>query len=345
VSSLFDFDRSAERLPVSLITGFLGSGKTTLLNRLLRRPDMADSAVIINEFGEIPLDHLLVEPITGEAIVLSSGCVCCAVRGDLQDALRRLLVQRDRNEVPTFSRVLIETSGLADPAPVVQLFLNNPLLGHDLRLDTVVAMVDGALGATQLLGYPECLKQAAIADRLLVTKTDIAEAMAVEALTQTLRAINPGASIDTVVDGECDPAKLFGAGLFERRDPARWLNDRAYTAAPAPAHDHRHAPGIGSFSLVAEQPLDWLAFHRWLGDLRATHGDRLLRIKGVLNIANEDGPVVIHGVQHIFHPPIALRQWPDGDRRSRLVMIVRDLDRGPIEAGWSGLSAQVHNPP
>jgi G3E family GTPase len=143
MGSLFDRDRSAERLPVSLITGFLGSGKTTLLNRLLQRPEMADSAVIINEFGEVPLDHLLVEAICGEAVVLSSGCVCCAVRGDLQDALRRLLLQRDRGEVPVFARVLIETSGLADPAPVVQLFLNNPLLGHDLRLDTVIATVDG----------------------------------------------------------------------------------------------------------------------------------------------------------------------------------------------------------
>ena len=173
-SSLFDRDRSAERLPVSLITGFLGSGKTTLLNRLLRRPEMADSAVIINEFGEVALDHLLVEPVTGEAVVLASGCLCCAVRGDLQDALRRLLVQRDRGEVPAFSRVLIETSGLADPAPVVQLLLNNPLLGHDLRLDTVVATVDGVGGLGQLEQYAEALKQAAIADRLLVTKTDLA---------------------------------------------------------------------------------------------------------------------------------------------------------------------------
>src|ERR1700732_4594015 len=176
MSSLFDPDRSAERLPVSLITGFLGSGKTTLLNRLVQRPELADSAVIINEFGEIALDHLLVAPVAGETVVLASGCLCCAVRGDLQDTLRRLLVERDRGEVPAFSRVLIETSGLADPAPVVQLFLNNPLLGHDLRLDTVVATVDGVGGFGQIEQYPEALKQVAIADRLLVTKTDLAGA-------------------------------------------------------------------------------------------------------------------------------------------------------------------------
>ena len=328
MSSLFDRDRSAERLPVSLITGFLGSGKTTLLNRLLRRPDMADSAVIINEFGEVPIDHLLVEPVSGEAIVLSSGCICCAVRGDLQNALRRLLVQRDRGEVPPFSRVLIETSGLADPAPVVQLFLNNPLLGQDLRLDAVVTTVDGAGGLGQLQHYPECLKQAAIADRLLVTKTDITAAAEVEALVQTLRSINPGAPIESVTSGEIDPARLFGAGLFERRRPAQWLNDH-----------HHHIAGISTFSLAARQPLDWIAFHRWLGDLRASHGDRLLRVKGLLNVADEEGPVVIHGVQHIFHPPVALDRWPDDDRTSRLVMIVRGLDREEIEAGWLSLSA------
>jgi len=256
MSSLFDRDRSAERLPVSLITGFLGSGKTTLLNRLLRRPDMADSAVIINEFGEVPIDHLLVEPISGEAVVLSSGCLCCAVRGDLQNALRRLLVQRDRGEVPPFSRVLIETSGLADPAPVVQLFLNNPLLGHDLRLDTVVTMVDGAGGLGQLQHYPECLKQAAIADRLLVTKTDITAAAEVDALVQTLRSINPGAVIEAVIGGEIDPARLFGAGLFHQRQLAQWLDGRADADAQALDHGHRHAQEISTFSLVARQPLD-----------------------------------------------------------------------------------------
>jgi len=170
MSSLFDPDRSAERLPVSLITGFLGSGKTTLLNRLVQRPELADSLVIINEFGEIALDHLLVAPVEGETIVLASGCLCCAVRGDLQDTLSRLLVERDRGEIPEFQRVLIETSGLADPAPVAQLFLNNPLLGSYLRLDAIVATIDAAAGAASFDRHWEARKQAAVADRLLITK-------------------------------------------------------------------------------------------------------------------------------------------------------------------------------
>src|SRR5260221_3056277 len=190
MSSLFDPDRSAERLPVSLITGFLGSGKTTLLNRLVQRPEMADSAVVINEFGEVALDHLLVAPVSGEAVVLASGCLCCAVRGDLQETLRGLLIERDRGSVPPFARMMIETSGLADPAPVVQLFLNNPLLGHYLRLDAIVATVDAINGGAALPCHWEAQKQAVIADRLLVTKGDIATAAQIEALTTRLKSLN-----------------------------------------------------------------------------------------------------------------------------------------------------------
>jgi G3E family GTPase len=205
MSSLFDPDRSAERLPVSLITGFLGSGKTTLLNRLVQRPELADSAVIINEFGEVALDHLLVAPVEGETVVLARGCLCCAVRGDLQDTLRRLLLERERGEVPAFTRILIETSGLADPAPVAQLLLNNPLLGADLRLDAIVATIDAVNGSGALDQQWEARKQAAIADRLLITKTDIAAAETIEPLILSLRQLNPAAAIHRVVDGEIDP--------------------------------------------------------------------------------------------------------------------------------------------
>src|SRR6266542_5366644 len=235
MSSLFDPDRSAERLPVSLITGFLGSGKTTLLNRLVQRPEMADSAVIINEFGDVALDHLLVAPVAGETVVLASGCLCCAVRGDLHDTLRRLLVERERGEVPQFRRVLIETSGLADPAPVAQLFLNNPLLGSYLRLDAVVATIDAATGAAALAGHWEARKQAAIADRLLITKTDIAAEDDCEQLVGSLRRLNPAAPIHQVVDGEIDPALLFGVGPLDlaRRSPgfAEWLGETAVSGA------------------------------------------------------------------------------------------------------------------
>ena len=215
--SLFDRDKSSERLPVSLVTGFLGSGKTTLLNRLLRHPGMADSAVIINEFGEVGLDHLLVEAVDGEVAVLASGCVCCTMRSDLEETLRGLLARRDRGEIPPFRRVLLETTGLADPAPIIQLLLNNPLLSHFVRLDTVVTTVDAVHGARQLDAQPEAVKQAALADRLLLTKTDIAANAAVTTLRARLSTLNPGADLMAVENGEIAPDRLFGAALF---DPA-----------------------------------------------------------------------------------------------------------------------------
>jgi G3E family GTPase len=340
MSSLFDPDRSAERMPVSLITGFLGSGKTTLLNRLVQRPELADSAVIINEFGEIALDHLLVAPVEGETVVLASGCLCCAVRGDLQDTLRRLLLERERGEIPQFQRVLIETSGLADPAPVAQLFLNNPLLGAYLRLDAVAATIDAAAGPATLAEHWEARKQAAIADRLLLTKTDIVAADTVERLIGSLRDLNPGAPIHRVVNGDIDPALLFGVGPLDpaRRSPgfAEWLGDAAVSGVDHQHHEHHHE--IQSFCLTAEAPLDWARFHDWLGGLRLAFGERLLRVKGILNVVDEAGPVVVHGVQHIFHPPVGMPRWPDADRRSRLVLIARGLDRQFIEQSWQSVT-------
>jgi G3E family GTPase len=329
MSGLFDPDRSAERLPVSLITGFLGSGKTTLLNRLVQRPEMADSAVIINEFGEIALDHLLVAPVAGEAVVLASGCLCCAVRGDLQETLRGLLIERDRGSVPPFARVLIETSGLADPAPVVQLFLNNPLLGHYLRLDAVIATIDAVNGGRALVEHWEARKQAALADRLLVTKTDIASPAKTERLTLALRALNPATVTHRVVHGKIDPKAMFGVGPFD---------SIARVAAASDEKGHLHDHAVDSFCLQAEAPLDWGRFHDWLGRLRAEHGERLLRVKGVLNIAGEDGPVAVHGVHHTFHPPVALACWPNADRRSQIVFITSGIERSAVEPGWLAIS-------
>src|SRR5262249_997319 len=211
--SLFENDKSAERLPVSLITGFLGSGKTTLLNRLLRHDDMSDSAVIINEYGEISLDHLLVERVDGEVAVLASGCICCTIRSDLEVTLRSLLVRRDRGEVPPFRRILIETTGLADPAPIVQLLLNNPLAWHFVRINAVLTTVDAANAVRQLDSQYEAVKQVALADRLLITKCDLAGEVA--ALKARLARINPAARIECVMHGEIDPATLFGAGLVD----------------------------------------------------------------------------------------------------------------------------------
>jgi G3E family GTPase len=344
--SLFDRDKSGERLPVSLITGFLGSGKTTLLNRLLRHDGMADSAVIINEFGEIGLDHLLVEAVDGEVAVLASGCVCCTMRSDLEETLRGLLVRRDRAEVPPFRRVLVETTGLADPAPIVQLLLNNPLLSHFVRLDTVVTTVDAVHGEGQLDAHAEAVKQAAIADRLLLTKTDLADADRIERLRARLARLNPAAGVSVVSHGEIAPDALFGAALFdpERKTPdvRRWLREDAYDRRHHHGHHHAHAAAahdgeISAFCMAFEQPLDWMMVSHWLAELRRVHGENLLRVKGILNLAGEAAPVAIHGVHHVFHPPVLLNAWTDDDRRSRIVFITRGLAQQEIEAGWRRL--------
>jgi len=346
--SLFDRDRSAERTPVGVITGFLGSGKTTLLNRLLADPRMAKSLVLINEFGEIGLDHLFIESRDGDLVLMKSGCVCCTVRGDLEDTLRGIAAKRQRDAIPPFDRVLIETTGLADPAPIAALFLNNPLVAHDYRLDAIVATVDAVNGPRQLAEHAESVKQAAIADRVLVTKRDLA-VEGTGALCAQLAALNPGAAQFEVVNGEVDPALLFGAGPFDpegRSEKAReWLAAERYDAhghshGRGRAHGHHdHDAKIRSVSLVAEAPLDWDRFQRWLGALRMAHADKLLRVKGILNVAGEAGPLVIHGVHDTFHPPVVLARWPDEDRRSRLVIISRALDGAAVEAGWRDVAA------
>ncbi len=336
--SLFDTDTSAKRLPVALITGFLGSGKTTLLNRVLADRRMARSLVLVNEFGEVGLDHLLMESIDGDMVLLQSGCVCCTIQGDLDRTLRDIARRRSRDETPPFDRVLLETTGLADPAPILQLLLNSPMISHDYRLDGVVTTVDAINGARQLDDHAEALRQAAVADRLLISKTDLAEAASSAHLRARLGVLNPGAQLYEVVRGDIDPALLFDSGPFDpagKSDKVRqWLN--------AETHDHhghhhdrtRHDAHIGSFCLTFDEPLDWDRFNPWLMAVRAAWGDRLLRVKGVLNVEGETQPLVIHGVHRTFHPPTLLARWPDADRRSRLVFITRDLDRATVAASW-----------
>lgn len=333
-----------ERFPVSVLTGFLGSGKTTVLGRLLKHPGMANTAVVINEFGEVGLDHLLVESSSEDAVVMESGCLCCTIRGDLIETLRTLLRRRWKGEVPPFERLVIETTGLADPAPILHTLMTDPVITARYRLDGVVTTVDAVNGMGQFDAQPESVKQAAVADRLLVTKTDIAEEDAVGALEARLRSLNPAAPLIRVQHGAVDPARLFGAGLYDpgtkAPDVARWLKEEAYREAADHDHghhDHAHDPNrhdarIRSFCITVDEPVDWQAFVDWIEALISTHGANLLRIKGVLNVREAPGPVAVHGVQHVFHPPAVIGEWRDGDdRRSRLVMITRDLNRAPVE--------------
>jgi G3E family GTPase len=339
-----------ERLPVSVITGFLGSGKTTLLKHLLQQPDMADTAVVINEFGEIGLDHLLVEEAKEDTILMSSGCLCCSIRGDLIDTLRRLYKRRDRGEVPKFKRLVIETTGLADPAPILQTLIGDPLLSAFYRLDGVVTTVDAVNGMDQLDRQFESVKQAAVADRLILTKTDLAGAEQRAALEARLRALNPAAPLLPVAHGAVEAGQLFNAGLYnpaeKNPDVARWLGQEAYAQAEEAHHGHhhghdhdhghaldvnRHDDHIRAFCLTYDRPIAWDKFVNWIEMLITMRGADLLRIKGILNVADSDGPVAIHGIQHLFHPPAMLPGWSGEDRRSRIVFITRDLERAWLE--------------
>jgi G3E family GTPase len=352
---------TTERIPVSVITGFLGSGKTTLLKHLLPQPAMADTAVVINEFGEIGLDHLLVETSSDDTVLLSSGCLCCTIRGDLVETLRSLFLRRRKGTIPQFKRVVIETTGLADPAPVLHTLMQDPLVSECYRLDGVITTVDAVNGMDQLDKQMESVKQAAVADRLLLTKSDLAKAPQVEALQERLRKLNPAAPIHAVRDGQIDAAELLNAGLYNPEskslDVRRWLKAEAYGGddhGHDHGHDHHHDHGhhdqdphdinrhdsrIAAFALDWDQPLDWATFVEWIEMLITGHGANLLRIKGILNVAGEDSPVAIHGVQHLFHPPIALPAWPDADRHSRIVFITRDIARETIETSFRSFFA------
>lgn len=330
---------ASDPIPVTLLTGFLGAGKTTLLNRLLKHPDLHDTAVLVNEFGEIGLDHLLVETLDDDTVLLNAGCLCCTVRGDLVRALRDLAVRVDDGKV--LRRVVVETTGLADPAPILQTLMADPLILRRFRLDGVVTLVDAATGMATLDAQPEPVKQAAVADRLVLTKTDLSTPEQVSALWARLRALNPGAPLLNALHGEIEPEALLNCGLFDatRKHPevTRWLDAEAYAAHEHHGHHHdpnRHDARIHAFCLTFDEPLPWDGLSAWLEVLTMTRGESVLRIKGILNLEGEDRPVAIHGVQHLFHPPAKLAAWPEGDdRRSRLVFILRDLDPAVVEKG------------
>ncbi|PPQ36561.1 CobW family GTP-binding protein [Rhodopila globiformis] len=337
----------AETTPVTLLTGFLGAGKTTLLNHLLRRPELAHAAVLVNEFGEIGLDHQLVEKLDDNTVLLNTGCLCCTVRGDLARVLRQMLPRARRDDI---SRIVIETTGLADPLPILATLLTDPVAEAAYRLDGIVTVVDAVNGAAQLDAHEEAVRQVAVADRILVSKTDLADA---SALNARLRRLNPVAPVAGIRHGVADPAFILGAGPFA--PAARPAAVRRWLAAEAgdPPHDHhhhdpnRHDARIGAVCITLDQPPDGPALMAWLETLVATHGERLLRIKGILHLRDQNRPVAIHAVRHLLHLPVCLNAWPaDEPRLSRLVFITRDLPRAVIEDGLRAVrdAAPVRSP-
>jgi G3E family GTPase len=343
-------DPLASRLPVTVITGFLGSGKTTLLRRLLRHPGMNRAAVIVNEFGDVALDHELMAASSEQVTLLGNGCLCCTLRTDLQETLRELFIKRRAGEVIDFDRVFIETTGLADPVPVLHTLQTDGLLGAQYRLNGVVTLVDAVNGMGQLDTMPEAAKQAAVADRLVITKTDIADADTVERLRGRLKAMNPFALVATALDGELDPALLADIAPKSARARAgelnRWLHAvapdakgagpvRQRFASPASAHD----AAIHSFCLWFDKPFTWEGLNATLQALTSLRGPDLLRVKGIVHVAGESGPVVVQGAQHLFHPPMTLEGAADTDPRSRIVFIVRNIPRESIEALFAAVGS------
>ena len=332
-------DDRTERAPVplSVLTGFLGSGKTTLLNRLLKDEAMGEAAVIINEFGEVGLDHLLVETADENIMEMSSGCLCCTVRGDLINTLEDLISRRDAGEVKPFNRVVIETTGLADPAPVLHTIMNHPYLVLRYRLESVVTVVDAVNGPATLDAHAEAVKQAAVADRLVLTKTDLSGHQA-DALAARLGALNPAARLLDAAKGEAVPECLFDAGLYDPAtkapDVSRWLAEEAYGDDEHHHHHdvNRHDDRIQAYCVTSNEAISMNGFNLFMELLQSYHGANMLRVKGIVKLEEQpEKPIVIHGVQHVWHPPVELDAWPGGDRRTRLVFITRDVPKKEIQ--------------
>jgi G3E family GTPase len=367
-------------IPLSVLTGFLGAGKTTLLNHLLKARDLSQTAVIINEFGEVGLDHLLVEHVDDSIVLLSTGCLCCTLRGDLIDALERLLRGLDNGRA-VFSRVIIETTGLADPASVLHVLMTHPYLVMRFRLDGIVTVVDAVNGAATLDAHAEAVKQVAVADRIVLTKTDLMpppcppplagegkveaeQQVALDQLRARLHALNPAAPVLDAAAGEAAAPRILNCGLYDPAskipDVKRWLAVEAYADSQHHhSHDHdptRHDAHIRAFALTTQQAIPAGAFEMFMDLVRSLHGPKLLRVKGIVKLAEyADRPVVVHAVQHLMHPAAPLEGWPDADRATRMVFIVRDIEPrvitelfnallGPIAPDRADRAAILDNP-
>jgi G3E family GTPase len=312
------------KTPVALVTGYLGSGKTTLIRAMLESPALGETAVIVNELGEIGIDHAILRQVDERTVLLASGCVCCTLRGDLADELRDLVDRRASGEVPRFTRVVVETTGVADPAPILATLVSEPLVRNQYALESVIATVDAQHG----LRGEESERQVAAADVLVVTKADLADPAAVE---RSVGELNPVASVVRAVHGDVDPALLVG-----RRGNTSDSVSLA-TSSAAEVGGHRHEDEVAAVSLVLEGPVDWLGFGVWLTMLLHARGREILRVKGLLDVG-DDGPVLVDAVQHVVHPPAHLDAWPDDDRRSQLVLIGRRLDPGRLERSLRAFS-------
>ena len=323
------------RAPIFLLTGFLGSGKTTLLRHLLDQPALADTAVLINEFGEVGLDHLLVRQVTDDVVLLASGCVCCTVREDLAAQLDELADLRDAGRIPPFSRVAIETTGLADPAPVAQLLLGDAGVASRFFLAGIIATVDAVNGLATLDAHPEPVRQAAMADRIVLTKSDIADADALARLEARLARLNPGAPrLRSAPGSEPPPAALFDARAYD----VAALPAEAHGWMREDSHGSHHDERIASFVLAPRGPVDWEAFRDWLELLLSARGEQVLRVKGLLEVRGRNGPVVVQGVQHLLYPAEQLPSWPGGRRGTRLVFITMDLPEAGLAASLDELA-------
>ena len=312
------------RVPVVVVTGFLGAGKTTLIKRFLDHPEGAGTAIVVNEFGEIGIDHALLRSSSDNTVLLGNGCLCCNMRSDLEETLRGLIADRARGAVPSFERVMIETSGLADPGPVLQTFATDRGLGREFHLQVLICVIDALTGAGNLEGMPEARKQVALADRIVLSKTDLADREATERLIALLGALNP-APIGLVRDGEVEPSFLIDEPLVAQRN---------FELGEA---EHTH--GLNSFSMFFDEPLGWTGFEQAMATLAALRGPDLLRVKGIVAVRECRGPVVVHFVQHVAHPPVELEDWPDADRRSRLVFITRGLTRDSVAQLFASVAA------